>query len=98
MSKQNLMTASLNVNYKLVYCHYSWKLLLKPITNSVATSAYGKKLMYDIMMMVYNGNQDRYAKISGHGYRILAESMKDNLHEIIHPERHILPAYAFLVT
>ena len=28
------------------------------------------------MMMVYDGDQDRYAKISGHGFRILAEAME----------------------
>ncbi len=29
-------------------------------------------------MMVYDGDQDRYAKIAGHGYRILAEAMEAN--------------------
>ena len=31
--------------------------------------------MYD-MMQVYDGNQERYAKLSGHGFRILAEAME----------------------
>ena len=39
---------------------------------------YGRKLMHDIMM-VYDGDQERYAKISGHGFRILAEAMEADL-------------------
>ncbi len=35
------------------------------------------------MMMTYDGNQERYAKIAGHGFRILAEAMgKDLSYEI----------------
>ena len=61
-----------------VYRHYPWKSLLKSGTNGVATSAYGRKLMRDIMM-VYDGNQARYARISGHGFRMLAEAMEADL-------------------
>ncbi|MCR5821966.1 MAG: alpha/beta hydrolase [Bacteroidales bacterium] len=61
-----------------VYRHYPWKALLKSGSEGVATSEYGRSLMRDIMM-VYDGNQDRYAKISGHGFRILAEAMEANL-------------------
>ncbi|MCR5108355.1 MAG: alpha/beta hydrolase [Lachnospiraceae bacterium] len=61
-----------------VYRHYPWKSLLKTGTNGVATSNYGRKLMYN-MMMTYNGDQERYSKIAGHGYRILAEAMEVNL-------------------
>jgi len=61
-----------------VYRHYPWKSLLKTGRNGVAMSNYGRKLMHD-MMMTYNGNQERYAKIAGHGYRILAEAMEANL-------------------
>ena len=61
-----------------IYRYYPWKWLVRLGTNGVATSEYGRKLMHDIMM-VYDGNQDRYAKISGHGYRMLAEAMKMNL-------------------
>lgn len=35
-------------------------------------------LLYN-MMMTYDGDQERYAKISGHGFRILAEAMEANL-------------------
>jgi len=61
-----------------VYLYYPWKSLLKTGTNGVATSEYGRKLMYEIMM-TYDGNQKRYAKISGHGFRMLAEAMEKDL-------------------
>ena len=54
-----------------VYRHYPWKSLLKSGTNGVATSDYGRKLMREIMM-VYDGDQARYARLSGHGFQMLA--------------------------
>lgn len=61
-----------------VYRLYPWKNLLKSGTNGVATTEYGRKLMREIMM-VYDGDQERYAKISGHGFRMLADAMEANL-------------------
>ncbi len=61
-----------------VYRYYPWKSLLKTGSNGVAVSAYGRQLMRD-MMTVYEGNQERYAHLSGHGYRMLAEAMEANL-------------------
>lgn len=61
-----------------VYRIYPWKALLKSGTNGVATTKYGRKLMWE-MMMVYDGDQERYAKISGHGFRMLAEAMEKDL-------------------
>lgn len=61
-----------------VYRYYPWKSLLKTGTNGVAISAYGRKLMHDIMM-TYDGDQNRYAKLSGHGFKILAEAMEADL-------------------
>ena len=61
-----------------VYRRYPWKSLLKSGTNGVATSEYGRRLMRDIMM-VYDGDQDRYARLSGHGFRMLAEAMEADL-------------------
>lgn len=61
-----------------VYAHYPWKLLLKSGTEGVATSDYGRNLMCE-MMLVYDGDQKRYAQIAGHGFRILAEAMEKNL-------------------
>ena len=40
------------------------------------------------MMLVYDGAQDRYAAISGHGFRMLAEAMEADLpYEIRCPAR-----------
>lgn len=61
-----------------VYRHYPWKSLLKSGSNGVATTEYGRNLMLE-MMMVYDGDQARYAKLSGHGFRILAEAMEADL-------------------
>lgn len=61
-----------------VYRYYPWKLLLRSGSNGVAVSAYGRNLMRD-MMMVYEGNRERYAKLAGHGFRILAEAMEADL-------------------
>ena len=61
-----------------VYRYYPWKALLKTGTNGVATSEYGRKLMHEIMM-TYDGDQKRYAKLSGHGFRMLAEAMEKDL-------------------
>ena len=61
-----------------VYRHYPWKSLLKSGTNGVATSEYGRSLMREIMM-TYDGDQARYAKLSGHGFRMLAEAMEADL-------------------
>lgn len=61
-----------------VYRYYPWKSLLKSGANGVAVTEYGRKLMHDIMM-VYDGNQKRYAKLSGHGFRILAEAIEAEL-------------------
>ena len=61
-----------------VYRHYPWKWLLKSGTNGVATTEYGRALMRDIMQ-AYDGDQARYARLSGHGFRMLAEAMEADL-------------------
>lgn len=61
-----------------VYRYYPWKSLVKAGSNGVATSEYGRQLMQK-MMQVYEGDQKRYAKIAGHGFRILAEAMEADL-------------------
>ena len=72
-----------------VYRYYPWKSLLKTGVNGVAVSEYGRHLMHDIMM-TYDGDQARYAKLSGHGFKILAEAMEANLpYEIKCPARLI---------
>lgn len=79
--KREYMTAAeiwLLKRMEPVYRHYPWKTLVKQGTNGVASSEQGRKLMYD-MMMVYDGDQERYAKLAGHGYRILAEAVEAEL-------------------
>lgn len=61
-----------------VYKAYPWKSLLKTGTNGVATSEYGRKLMHDIMMD-FDGDKERYAKLSGHGMNMLAKAYEKNL-------------------
>ncbi len=58
-----------------VYRRYPWKLLLKSGTEGVAVSDYGRGLMHDIMM-TYDGDKERYAKLAGHGFRMLAEAFE----------------------
>ena len=61
-----------------VYSLYPWKTLLNAGSKGVAKTQYGRKIMYDIMM-VYDGNKKRYAALAGHGYRILAEAYEKDL-------------------
>ena len=61
-----------------VYRHYPWKALLRSGTNGVATSEYGRALMRE-MMLVYDGDQARYARLAGHGLRMLAEAYAADL-------------------
>lgn len=61
-----------------VYNSYPWKKLLKDGSDGTATSAYGRALMRS-MMMEYDKDQKRYAKLAGHGFRILAESVEADL-------------------
>lgn len=69
-----------------VYRYYPWKWLLRSGTSGVAVSAYGRELMYH-MMKVYEGQQERYAKLAGHGFRMLAEAMERDL-----PYRLVCPS------
>ena len=61
-----------------IYRYYPWKSLLKAGTDGIAITEYGRKLMRE-MMLVYDGDQKRYAKVAGHGYRMLAEAVERNL-------------------
>lgn len=66
-----------------VYLHYPWKSLLKTGPRNVATSEYGRRLMRDIMM-VYDGDRTRYARISAHGFRMVSEAMEADLPYALH--------------
>lgn len=61
-----------------VYAMCPWTWLLKLGTDGVAVSEYGRTLMHE-MMMVYDGDQKRYAQLSGHGMKLLAEAMEKDL-------------------
>ena len=61
-----------------IYRIYPWKKLLKEGAKGVSTTEYGRKLMFD-MMMVYDGNKKRYSRLAGHGYKILASAVEKNL-------------------
>ena len=55
-----------------------WRLLLQWGSSGVVVSEYGRRLMRD-MMSTYTGQQERYARLAGHGYRMLAEAMEADL-------------------
>ena len=80
LQRQYMTSLELWLLYRMepVYRHYPWKSLLNVGTKGVATSEYGRKLMYD-MMMTYDGDQERYAKLAGGGYHMLAEACDANL-------------------
>ena len=61
-----------------VYRVYPWKALLRSGTRGVAETAYGRQLMRE-MMQVYDGDQARYSRLAGHGFRILAEAVEAEL-------------------
>lgn len=65
-------------NMEAIYRIYPWKSLLKSGPKSVARTDYGRKLMHD-MMMVYDGNQERYACLAGYGYKIFSEAVEKKL-------------------
>ncbi len=59
-----------------LYRCYPWKTLVKSGAKGVAVSEYGRELMKK-MMMVYQKNS--YAKLAGHGYKMLANAIEANL-------------------
>lgn len=61
-----------------VYRWYPWRWLLQSGTNGVAVTEYGRSLMREIMM-TYDGDQAHYTRLSGHGFRMLAEAMEADL-------------------
>jgi pimeloyl-ACP methyl ester carboxylesterase len=61
-----------------VYRYFPWRLLLLSGTRGVARSAYGRTLMRQ-MMAVYTGDHDRYARLCGHGFQMLAQAMEADL-------------------
>lgn len=64
------------------YHRFPWEFLVKLATDGVATSDYGRNLMRE-MMMVYEGDKKRYAQLTGHGFKIIAEGMEADLPYLI---------------
>ncbi len=65
-------------NLEPVYRMYPWKLLLRQGSDGVASTRYGRACMYR-MMMTYDKDQGRYAKLTGHGYQIVGEAIKEDI-------------------
>ncbi len=61
-----------------MYRMYPWKLLMRHGTDGVATSRYGRGCMYRIML-TYDKDKPRYAKLAGHGFYIVAQAIKAEL-------------------
>ena len=61
-----------------MYRMYPWKLLMRQGTDGVATTRYGRGCMYR-MMLTYDNDKERYAKLAGHGFTIVARAIKAEL-------------------
>ena len=61
-----------------VYRFWPWKWLLSAGSRGVSVTEYGQTLMRE-MMLVYQGDQVRYVRLAGHGFRMLAEAMEADL-------------------
>lgn len=61
-----------------VYRLYPWKLLIKNGVQGTAMSAYGRSVMRK-MMQTYADDSKEYARLAGHGYRMLAEAVEADL-------------------
>lgn len=61
-----------------MYRWYPWKLLLKDGSKGTAETAYGQSLMRE-MMLTYADDPKYYARLAGHGYRMLAEAIEADL-------------------
>lgn len=61
-----------------VYRHYPWKMLVRQGCDGTASTRYGRACMAK-MMMTYENDQNRYAKLAGHGFAIVAEAIRMDL-------------------
>lgn len=59
-----------------VYRCYPWKALKRDGSKGCATTKYGQQVMYE-MMSAYEPRE--YARLTGHGFRMLAEAMEADL-------------------
>lgn len=61
-----------------IYRRFPWRLLLRTGSGGVAVTPEGRARMRE-MMLTYDGDQARYARLAGHGFRMLAEAMEADL-------------------
>ena len=80
LQKQYITSAELWLLKRMepVYRYWPWSHLLSAGTNGISTSAYGRNLMRNIML-TYDGQKERYARLAGHGFRILADAIERDL-------------------
>lgn len=60
-----------------IYRMYPWNSLKKTGSNGCAETEYGRALMR-MMMEKFDGNQEWYSKLSGHGFYMLAEALESS--------------------
>lgn len=80
LQREYMTSAELKLLEKVepVYRWYPWKALVRDGARGTARSEYGRKLMAD-MMHVYDNDKERYVRIAGHGYRMLAKAIRADL-------------------
>lgn len=61
-----------------MYRLYPWKSMLRAASRGVAVTDYGQKLMRD-MLLTYAANPARNHQVAGHGFRMLADAMEEDL-------------------
>jgi pimeloyl-ACP methyl ester carboxylesterase len=62
----------------IFYSLCPWKLMLRLAGKGFATTAYGQKLMHD-MMMTYGEDHARNRRVAGHGFKMLADAIEKDL-------------------
>lgn len=60
------------------YRLYPWNALVRDSSRGVAATPHGQALMRS-MILSYDSDRDRYLRLVGHGYRILAEAYEKDL-------------------
>lgn len=65
-------------NTEPIYRRYPWETLMRDAVRGVAATRQGRNLMQE-MLLTYDGDHDRYVRLAGHGFRILAEAIEMDL-------------------
>ena len=61
-----------------MYRRYPWKALLRDGSRGVASTPYGRELTRK-MLLAYEGDKPRLVALAGHGFRIIAEAVEEDL-------------------